>query len=277
MKNAKTTTTISGYVDLNGTRLFYQERGSGFPLLLVHAGVADSRMWDPQFETWSGSFRVIACDLRGFGRTELAAGDVADHEDLARLLTHLKVERAMLVGASYGGQVAIDLALAFPDRVAGLVLVAPNVGGWPAPQELKDFGQAEGQALDAGNIDVAVDLNVRTWVDGPQRDSTAVDSAVRNLVATMQRQIFEIDIPAGFVPKPLEPPAWGRLEDIHTPTLVLTGDLDLDAFRQLADEVAGRIPEAVRVILPGVAHMASLEGPAAFDQAVLPFLRKHAR
>ena len=267
----------TAYLELDGTRLYYETAGQGFPVLLVHAGVADSRMWDGQFRAWSQTNRVIRCDLRGFGRTELAAGEFSDHGDLARLLTHLGVDRAIVAGASYGGQVAIDLCLAYPQRVAALVLAAPNVGGWPGTDELHAFASAETEALKADDLEAAVALNVHTWVDGPLRAATAVEPQVRNAVAAMQKHIFEMVIPEGFVPHELDPPAWGRLDQIQAPTLVLVGELDLASFRDLAQQVTQAIPGATQVTLPGVAHLPAMEAPAQFNQAVSGFLQQHSQ
>jgi 3-oxoadipate enol-lactonase len=262
----------TGFLDLDGTRLYYEVGGSGLPILLLHAGIGDSRMWDVLFAEWSQSYRVIRCDMRGFGRTELAGGEFSDHGDLERLLDHLSVDRAVVVGPSYGGQVALDLALASTTRVLALVLVSPNVSGWPPPGELKSFAKEEGEALDDKDLDAAVALNVRTWVDGPHRGIDVVNPKVREAVATMQRQVFEMEIPKGFAPHDLEPAAWGRLKEIDVKTLVLAGDLDLACFQQLAAHVADSLPNASLVTLPAVAHVPFMEAPEAFGAAVRSFL-----
>src|SRR5689334_16644384 len=169
----------AGYAEVNGARIFYEVAGAGYPLVLVHAGVADSRMWDQQFHVFAGSYAVIRYDLRGFGRTAMPAGLFAGHEDLAGLLRSLHVERAHVVGISFGGKIAIDFALAYPEMVASLVLGAPSVGGWASSAEVRRFGEEEERLLEQGDLAAATELNVRMWVDGPRRAPEQVDPSVR--------------------------------------------------------------------------------------------------
>jgi len=107
-----------GFVEAQGAKLHYEVAGEGRPLLLLHAGVRDSRMWDPQWQELSARYRVIRTDLRGYGRTVVLSGQFSYHEDVAALLRHLGEESAFVVGLSFGGRVAIDFALAFPEMVS---------------------------------------------------------------------------------------------------------------------------------------------------------------
>ena len=247
------------------------------PLLLLHAGVADSRMWDPIRPRLERERRVLAPDLLGYGERPLPQGEYSDVDELVGLLDAERVERAAVVGASFGGRVAIDLALSHPQRVAALVLAAPGLAGWDWSPETRAFGAEEDELLERGDVEGAVELNVRTWVDGRGRGRGDVDPAVRALVADMQRRAFELLLPAyAAEPQPeermLDPPAATRLGELTAPTLVVVGDLDMPDFPRIAERLAAEAPNARVVTLNGVAHLPALEQPELFGELVLAFL-----
>ena len=264
--------TSTGYADIGGARIYYEVAGAGPALVLVHAGVADSRMWDQQVQVFAQHYTVIRYDLRGYGKTAMPAGVFASHEDLAGLLSFLRVEKTHLVGLSYGGRIAIDFALIYPEIVETLVLGAPDVGGNTPSADLQRFGAEEAAALERGDVAGATELNLRMWVDGPQRAPDQVDPAVRERVREMQVHAFTMPTPNDADERPLSPPAISRLADIHVPTLIVVGDYDIPAMLALAGRLAAEIPGARKVVVPGVAHMINMEAPALFNQLVLDFL-----
>jgi 3-oxoadipate enol-lactonase len=130
---------------------------------------------------------------------------------------------------------------------------------------LRAFGRAENAAIDAGDLDAAVEANLATWVDGPGQSADRVDPAVRALVAQMQRRAFELTLDWDDVEEDeLEPPALERLGELAAPTLVLSGALDVDAIDLAATAVLGGVTGARQVVWPDVAHLPSLEKPAEF-------------
>jgi 3-oxoadipate enol-lactonase len=264
--------SYSSTADLQGAPLYYEVAGAGHPLVLIHAGVADSRMWDEHFEQLATRYRVIRYDIRGFGRSAVPAGEFASYEDVASLLRLLGIDKAHIIGISYGGKIALDFALAYPERVTALVLGAPAVGGYPPSDEVRHFVAAEDEALERGDLDAAADLNVRMWVDGPYRTPEQVDPTARERVWQMQRHAFTIPEPETALERPLTPAAITRLAEIRIPTLILVGDLDIPDKLAVADRLAAEIPGGQKQIISGVAHMVSMEKPAVFRQLVLDFL-----
>jgi len=246
------------------------------PLLLLHAGVADRRMWDGGvWERLTGRRDVVRVDLRGFGGSaERPDGRLAPWRDVGALLDELGVRRVHVVGASMGAGVAVELALADPGRVASLLLAGPGGSLIPAmTAQLRAFAHAEDAALEAGDLDAAVEANLLTWVDGPDRDASDVPADVRDRVAVMQRLAFELtDDWDDVEEEQLEPEALDRLGDVGVPTLVLTGGLDLDAIGAAADAVASGVPGSRRVDWPDVAHLPSMERPGEFAALVLGWL-----
>ncbi len=262
----------TGFAEVNGARLYYEIRGQGYPVLLLHAGVADSRMWDHQFAVFGRHYRVIRFDLRGFGQSNLAPGSFSYHEDVASLLDFLGIEKAYVVGQSFGGSVAIDFALAYPHRVDALVLGAPNVGGHEFSGEILCFEAEEEDALERGDLEAATELNLRMWVDGPHRKPEDVDPAIREVVRAMQLQAFSVPVPEGVELRPLVPEAITRLGEIQVPTLVIVGDQDVAEFLELSDVVTAGIKGARKVVITGVAHLPNMESPEEFNRIVLGFL-----
>ena len=264
--------TKTGFAQINGAQIYYEVAGAGRPLILLHAGVADSRLWDDQFAVFAQKYRTIRYDLRGFGRSAMPPGQFSHHDDVAGLLDFLQADRAIVLGISFGGKVAIDFALAYPQRVAVLVLGAPSVGGTQPSERIVRFWEAEEEAIERGDLDTAVELNLRLWVDGPQRQPDKVNPAVRQKVGQMQREIFQMDIPENVEELRLEPAANSRLAEINTPTLALVGDLDLPEKVEQAAWLTEQLPNAQHAVIPGVAHMLNMEKPALFNQLVLDFL-----
>jgi 3-oxoadipate enol-lactonase len=237
------------------------------PVLLLHAGIADRRMWDPQWPALTAERDVVRIDFRGFGdSTERPDGALSPVRDVVATLDALRVERCHLVGASFGAGVAVEVALTRPDLVESLLLSAPGGSLIAEPTaDLRAFVDAERSALADDDLDAAVEANVSWWVDGPRRDADAVDPVVRGLVGRWQRRAFEVTADwADIEEEELEPPALDRLGDVQAPTLVLVGGLDIDAIIQTAARVADAIPGARRVDWPDTAHLPSMERPADF-------------
>jgi pimeloyl-ACP methyl ester carboxylesterase len=119
----------TGRVTVPGSSLFYESAGTGRPVILLHGGNLDRRMWDAEFDALRAAHRVIRYDARGYGRSGPADTAFSAHHDLLALMDTLQLSRASLVGLSMGGRIAMDFALSHPDRVDRLVLVAPGISG----------------------------------------------------------------------------------------------------------------------------------------------------
>lgn len=262
----------TGFLDIQGAPLYYEETTQGDPLLLLHAGIADSRMWDDQVPVFAQHYRVIRFDLRGFGRSSIPAGSFASYKDPALLLDTLGIEKTHVIGVSFGGKVALDFALAYPEKVASLVLVASGVGGRKAPPEVQRFNEEEEALLEQGDLEGATELNLRMWVDGPCRSPQQVDPAVRQRVREMQYHALTIPMPETTEDIPLTPPAIMRLAELRMPTLLIVGDRDILDFIELTRQLAAEIPQAQLATIPGVAHLPNMEKPEEFNNIVLDFL-----
>jgi 3-oxoadipate enol-lactonase len=248
----------------------YETHGDGPAILLVHEGVADRRMWRGQVPVLARDHRVVAVDLRGFGETPNASGAFSNVDDLREVLDELGIERATVVGGSFGAKVALGFAATHPERVERLVLCPPVLPGWEWSERVRRGWQEEEEAFEAGDLDRATEAVLVLWVDGPNRGPEAVDPEVRELVRTMQRHAFELPEPDP-PPEPAPDPDV-RLADVRMPTLVVVGDRDVEDFLAMAEAAAAGIPGARKVVIEGAAHVIALEKPQEFNAALLAFL-----
>jgi pimeloyl-ACP methyl ester carboxylesterase len=231
-------------------------------VLLVHAGGFDGRMWRPLAERLDDRFRLHMPDLRGHGSTPLPPEPFAHAEDLVRLLDDLRIDRAVVVGCSYGGWVSLQLAKMAPQRVRALALMPGTLmdtDDWSP--EIEAYWAEEERLVEAGDIDGAVALNVRTWVREPQ---------VADLVAEMVRTAIERQ--AGIEAEERELPV--DLGAIAVPTLIVSGGRDFPDFARMADRVAAEVPGAERAEVEDAGHLIALERPDAAAELLVPFLER---
>ncbi|MGW2813574.1 alpha/beta fold hydrolase [Streptomyces sp. NPDC001415] len=245
--------------------------GDGPPVVLVHAGVADHRMWDAVVPALAERHTVIRYDLRGFGESAPPTGPFSEADDLRRLLDHLGHERVRLVGASWGGRVAVDFTLSHPDRVHSLALFAPPWPGYNWSAEMVAYDQAETAALEAHDLDAAVQVNLDMWLRGPAREWDDVAAGLTDqLRGPLRTSLVNQDI----VGEHSQGPRDGDLAAISVPTLVGVGKLDVPDFQDIARRYAAEIPDATLVEFPTAAHLIALDAPAELTAALGPFLAR---
>lgn len=253
-------------------RIFGVHAGTGPAVVLLHAGVADHRMWRHQIAALADRFHVIAYDRREFGRTESPDEAFLHIDDLEEVLAHLDVDAATLVGCSQGGRVAIDFALAHPDRVPALVLVSTAITGAPAapvPAGVEALSDALDAAEEAGDLDRVNAIEAHLWLDGPLSQEGRVSGPVRDLFLDMNgTALRKPEIPKERFP----PDAYSRMADLAMPVLLVSGDLDFDYVRARHAHLARTMPNAETVEMPGMAHLPSLEQLDLFNRHLLAFL-----
>jgi len=273
-------TPQSDFVTLNGTDVYYESAGSGSPLVLIHAGICDSRMWDAQVAALAAHYQVIRYDMRGYGQTDPADLRYAHYEDLRALLDHLEIEQAHLVGASLGGSTALDFAVTNPQRVLSLTIVCSEPSGYedldeagePIEEEIPENWDQIVEAFQLGAYESVAEWEVRFWVDGPERTADQVDAAVRRDVYEMNLIALRNEAQELGEQQPLDPPAVDRLSEIALPTQIIIGALDQAVMQRAAKLMAAHIPNAQKVVIANTAHLPSMEEPAQFNQIILDFL-----
>ncbi|MEH0983810.1 alpha/beta fold hydrolase [Micromonospora sp. CPCC 205556] len=261
-------------IEINGARLAYDERGAGSPVVLLHAGIADRRMWREQLPQLAERHRVIAVDLRGYGDSELPSTPFAHHDDVVALLDALDIERAALVGCSFGGAVAVDTALTHPDRVSALALLGTAVSGHEWSEETEELWERLVGEVDPEDFTASAAGEVRFWVVGPGRRPEDVDGELIAFAEAMDQRALAAELALSAVDvADLDPPAIERLGELRMPVLVTAGAADVPDITRLADRIAAEAPGAVRLPdVPDAAHLLPLERPGPVNAALLDFL-----
>lgn len=242
----------------------HDQRGSGEPVVLLHAGVGDRSMWSDHLEPLAAAgYRVIAPDLPGFGE---ATEELIPWDAVLDTMDALDVEQAVLVGNSWGGGVALRVAVLAPERVSRLVLVSARpLDAEPSPQ-LAAAWEAEEAAIERGDVDSAVAAVVEAWT---LPDASAT---LRERIAAMQRRALEIQMAADEDPETSDPLDENPLPALNVPTLVVVGEHDMPDFHQAAALLAAALPDVRHTVIDGAGHLAPLEQPEAFRAALLSFL-----
>jgi pimeloyl-ACP methyl ester carboxylesterase len=245
------------------------EAGSGPAVVLLHAGIADRRMWSGQLDILAAAgHRAVALDLQGFGEALLLPEPQAPWQDVIETLDELELERVALVGSSFGGLIAQRVAFLAPERISRLALISSPVEGLEPSERLQAAWEREEEAHEAGDLDAAVAAVVEAWT---LRDAPA---ALRESVAEMQRRTFEVQAGADELDEAPDPLAEGPepLSRLTVPVLLAVGELDMSDFHEAASVLGAILPHARRETIAGAGHLAPMEQPAAFNELLLNFL-----
>lgn len=264
----------TGRVVVPGSSLYYEAAGSGAPVILLHAGYLDRRMWDDQFLLFARSHRVIRYDARGLGRSGPADVPYSSFEDLLSLIRALKLKRVTLIGASLGGAASIDLAVVHPELIAKLVLVAPGLSGYSwAPADIDESWRVEARAaLSRGDTTgVAVAWAHSGYLLNASRDSALAAKLRMLLTDNVGFWKGLLRHHEGYDTEPA-PPALGRLGTVRAPTLLIVGGGDITDIHHIIDTLRVRLPQAMTIVFQGVGHLPNMEQPARFSATVLEFL-----
>jgi pimeloyl-ACP methyl ester carboxylesterase/GNAT superfamily N-acetyltransferase len=245
-------------VPVGADRIWAEDsEGAGPPLVLLHSGVADARLWDPVWAELTAAFRVIRYDCRGFGRSPEASEPYTDLADLRAVLDHFGIGRAALAGCSQGGGTAAELGLAEPGRVRSLVLLCPGFEDfqWPPPQP--GLAAREAALTAAGDEDGLVELWLGEW------GAAGADPFVAELMrSSLRAESSEaLRVPAG--------PVFARLGELRAPTVIMVGELDTSALIASNVHAAQRMPVCTLIRMPGVDHYPPVRDPAAVAGAIL--------
>jgi 3-oxoadipate enol-lactonase len=240
-----------------GGELYYEAEGDGAPVVLVHGLALDARMWDDQVRALKDIARVVRYDVRGFGRSTRDADTLYSHaDDLWRLLDHLEIDQAVLVGLSMGGRIVVEAALAAPERVRALVLLDAVLDGVPWDADSQRGVQAIGEGLRSGGLDEAKAAWLRHDFFVPAQRTPHVARRLAEMVGEYSGVNWTSADPNAPHPHSIE-----LLATIAAPTTVVIAELDVPCFHEISDILAGRIPGARKVTVPGVGHMVNMEAP----------------
>jgi 3-oxoadipate enol-lactonase len=265
--------STSGYAPSGDARIAYETAGAGQPVIFIHAGIADRRMWRSQLAEVPPGFRYVSLDLRGHGATALTEERFSNHEDVLAVMDHLDIDSAVVVGCSMGGGTAFDVALVAPDRVSGLAVIGTGAPGFDVDEYEPPQWPEVLKAYEAGDVARVAELDAEIWVIGYGRSRDEVDPEVMDTMIEMDLVILPMEDRRDELLIPLDPPRAERWSEIAAPTLVMVGEHDLPNCRQSAELLAGALSHHDPIVVPRAAHLPSMEQPEDFNRALVGFLQ----
>ena len=266
--------TKSGFANIDNAKLYYETAGKGIPLVMIHAGVADSRQWNNEFAYFAQNYQVVRYDMRGYGKSAPVAGEFSHLGDLISLLDTLELHEPLVVmGCSMGGGLAMDFALTQPARVRALIMVDSGPSGLeldvPTPAK---FAEVE-KAFEAGELDLVAELETQIWFDGMDRTPKQVNQAMRKLLYEMDRKVLSHEVKQLGKRLPnTQTPAFDRLTALNIPVLIIVGAGDTPYMLAAADYMIEKIQSARKVIIENAAHLPNMDQPHEFQGIVKAFL-----
>jgi pimeloyl-ACP methyl ester carboxylesterase len=258
----------TGYVLVDGGKLFYESAGSGKNIVLLHDGMVNREIWDEQFPLLAKTFRVVRYDRRGYGKSSDPEKKYSHINDLNQLFIQLKIDKAIIFGMSSGGRLAIDFALTYPEKVEGLVLVGAVVSGFGYTSHM----DTRGGHFDPRKITDPVKVHEYFIKDDPYEiysENTVAKEKVMKLLPNLARQNSVPTQPAGKV-------AVRSLSEIKVPALILVGEFDIPDVHAHAGVINAGIGNSKREIIPRSGHLIPIEQPVLFNEAIMKFLNKLA-
>jgi len=259
----------TGYVLVDGGKLFYELAGSGKNIVLLHDGMVNREIWDEQFPLLAKTFRVVRYDRRGYGKSSDPQVKYSHINDLNQLFIQLKIDKAIIFGMSSGGRLAIDFTLTYPEKVNGLVLVGAVVSGFGYTSHM----DTRGGHFNPQKYSDPVKVNEYFIMDDPYEiysENRAAKEKVMKLLPNLARQNVVPTQPAGKV-------AVRSLSEIKVPALILAGEYDIPDVHAHAGVINAGIANSKREIIPRSGHLIPIEQPALFNEAVMNFLNKLTR
>lgn len=240
-------------------------------MIFLHAGVADSRMWNPQFEEVPEGFRFVRLDLRGFGNTKIPKERYTDCEDTLAVMDHLDIERVTIVGCSIGAEVALDLVALAPYRLSGLTVIGGDAPGFDPVSDYRSEQLPEAiAAFEAGDFRRAAELEAEIWLVGRGRDRADVDPRLFELFVEMDIGALKAEAKRE---QRRKAPSLEALPHVDIPTLIVVGEHDIPQLIEASEHLHEMIEHSSRVVIEDAAHLPSLEQPEAFNEAFYGFLR----
>jgi len=252
--------------------IYFETKGKGPAVILVHGGQMDRRMWDFQFDLLAKDYYAIRYDLRGFGKSDVPSRPYSYADDQKSLMTHLGVQKAAIVGLSLGAATATDFAIVYPESVQALVLVCPGLGGFRFEDKANDLREI-GDAAREENYGKVAEL----WLQNPYMSVAMERPELRERLRALSRDNARCWLNNPLLLRRLTPPAAERLREIRAPTLVIDGGRDVSDIHKIVSKLSTEIPGAQQQVLKDCGHIAPMENPEAFNKLLLELLKANNR
>lgn len=256
-------------IEVDGLRIAYQMEGQGAPVIFLHGFFGDHRVWRRQFEL-ADEYTVVAWDAPGCGASSIPPPSfrMTDYADtLAKFVQALRLERPHVIGNSFGGTLALELALRHPAIPRSLV-PADGYAGWSGSFPPEVVAQRLGQSLP--DLELPAEQIVARWIPGFVSASAPL-SVIGELGAIIAD--FNPDGMRVMILALAEADLRDALPRVTVPTLLIWGDQDVRSPLAVAEDLRARIPGSRLVVIPGAGHLSHVEAPDRFNTEVRSFLR----
>jgi 3-oxoadipate enol-lactonase len=263
----------SGYLDVSGSKLYYEECGSGPAIVLLHDGLLNSVSWDEIWQPLPASFHFIRYDRRGYGRSAPAMASFSPREDLAKLLRHLKVPHAVIVGSSSGGALAIDFAIEHPEMVDGLFLIGPVLHGMEFTDEFRERAKRNNEPMQRDDVRAMA----RNWAQDRFLIAGTNEPARQKIYGQLVANAEKLKKYDSTLEEKISPPASQRLSEIKAPTLILVGEADITDVHAHCGAINAGIRGSSRVVVKEAGHLIQLEKPGEVTKMLQDFAEHSAR
>ena len=272
-------TTHTGFVSTpDGGRIYYEERGKGEPMLLLHGHSLDRRMWDDQWKPFSKHFRVVRLDFRGYGRSSVQREDLqfCHVDDVVTLMDSLGISQAHVVGLSMGSFVAGDMLAMYPERLSSCTMASGGIRSSKGPSEPMDSMERAKRDQEIAALKLkGIDKMKEEWIEQLMSSGGSQRERMRQPLTQMihdwsawQPLHKEVRLFYG-------KEAWARLKErgtLDVPTLFIRGANELKGKAFQPGE-AKYLSNTRIVVIPDCGHMLNMERPEEFNRSILEFIR----
>lgn len=264
----------SEYLDVGGSKIYYETRGSGpAAIILLHDGLLSSVIWDEVWRPLAKKYHVIRYDRRGYGRSELPSTSYSSTEDLVKLLAHLKVQHALLVGSSSGGALAIDFAIEHPQMVDGLFLIGPVLHGMRYSKDFVARANRNNEPMERDDVRAMA----RNWSQDRYLIAGANEAARQKIYEQLVENGEKLKKFDSTLEQKLSPPASERLGEIKAPTLIIMGQADIADVRAHCGAINAGIRGSTREFVKDAGHLIQLEKPDEVAKRIEEFAQRCER
>lgn len=260
----------TGFLDVGGSKIYYEDAGSGSTIVLLHDGLLGAVSWDEVWTKLAAKYRVVRYDRRGYGRSEAPKSAFSPIEDVAKLLKHLNVERAVIVGSSSGAALAIDFAIAHPEMVDGLFLIGPVLHGMSFTNYFVERARRNGKPFETGGD---IQGAIKNWSEDRFLIANGHDQARKKFYGALIASFQNLKYNPQFEEK-LSPPASQRLGEIKAPALILAGESDIADVHAHCGAINAGIRDSQRVVVKDAGHLVQWEKPDEVVQRLTEFAAK---
>ncbi|WP_440858371.1 alpha/beta fold hydrolase [Staphylococcus shinii] len=261
---------FKGIFNATGANIYFESKGNGENVLLIHAGIADSRMWDKEFHLLSEKYRVVRFDLPGFGLSDFTGGNYSYYKIINELLIYLDINHTHILAASFGGKIAIDFYLEYSEKCLSLALLSPALSGWNDSTFLQKYEEKEERLLQEDKIEETAQFNYTTWIQR-NRAPELTNPDVKQLIIDMQVKFLTKPEPDFLCVEIETEDNILQIKNIQIPVLIINGECDVQDFHDISKLMIKEIPYVKNSTIPDTAHLANLESPKHFFKLISKF------